>query len=89
MTKTFPEKPIYLGGIYVKLCEEHLRNFTEKHYKNYPIYIVTQDLDEFVSHLQKEYSPSGNPHFVDYPIFDMQTKIPYVILTYDKYGLPI
>ena len=80
LTKTFPEKPIYLGGIYVKLCEEHLRNFIEKYYKNYPIYIITQDLDEFIPYLQKDYSPSGKPYPVDYPIFDMQTKIPYVIL---------
>ncbi len=87
LTSKYPEIPIYVGGIYVKLCYEHLKNQLSLYYKNYPIYIVNEDIEKFIEKIKKRYEPSQQPYFNDYPIFDMQSHIPYVVIM-TSYGCP-
>jgi radical SAM superfamily enzyme YgiQ (UPF0313 family) len=87
MTQNYPEIPIYIGGIYVKLCFEHLKYEIEKSYKDFPIHIVKGEVEEFLETIKKNFSPSKEPYLNDYPIFDMQTSIPYVVIM-TSYGCP-
>jgi radical SAM superfamily enzyme YgiQ (UPF0313 family) len=85
--QNYPEIPIYIGGIYVKLCFEHLKYEIEKFYKDFPIYIFKGSAEEFLEIIKKSFPPSKEPYLNDYPIFDMQTSIPYVIIM-TSYGCP-
>ncbi len=87
MTQNYPEIPIYIGGIYVKLCFEHLKYEIEKLYKDFPIHIFKSDAEEFLETIRVKFLPSGVPYLNDYPLFDMQTFIPYVIIM-TSYGCP-
>ncbi len=87
LTSNYPEIPIYIGGIYVKLCYEHIKNHLSLYYKNYPIYIVNEDIEKFLEKIRKKYEPSQQPYINDYPIFDMQSHCPYVIVM-TSYGCP-
>ncbi len=80
LTSHYPETPIYIGGIYAKLCYNHLKSLIENHYSDYPIFIVTEHHEDFLNQLLKLYPPSKEPHKHDYPIFDLQSCIPYVII---------
>ncbi len=72
----YPRVPIYVGGIYVKLCREHALKFLKG-----AIIISETEEDKILSFLKKEISPSGAkaPHL--FPAFDLQRHIPYVVLT--------
>lgn len=85
--KRFPEVPIYVGGIYVKLCENHLESFLNTYLQRTRIHIVRENAEKFVSKISLEYQPSSSPYPYDYPIFDLQTRIPYVVLM-TSYGCP-
>lgn len=76
----FPEKPLYIGGIYAKLCPDHLKNFIHSNYPWLDWEIVTEDVDSFVEKLRAHFEPSENPHFPPYPAFDLHRKIPYVVI---------
>ncbi|MCS7200501.1 MAG: radical SAM protein [Caldimicrobium sp.] len=77
--RNYPGIPIYIGGIYSKLCLDHLLQYVRK-YTQSPIKVVLEDIDSFIEHLKRHYSPSGVPHPYQYPAFDLQWAIPYVIL---------
>jgi len=79
-TKKYPAVPVYIGGIYAKLCYNHLKYLIDNYYSAYPIYIVQEDYKKFLDHIKKNYLPSGEPYPHDYPVFDLQTKIPYVVI---------
>ncbi|PMP96134.1 MAG: hypothetical protein C0169_04755, partial [Thermodesulfobacterium geofontis] len=87
ITQKYKNTPVYIGGIYAKLCFEHLKEHVEKFYKNYPIYIIKKGAEEFLDIIKKDFLPSKEPYFQDYPIFDMQTSIPYVVIM-TSYGCP-
>lgn len=76
----FPQKPLYIGGIYSKLCEAHLKDFIQKNYCWLNYEIVHNDLDSFLKKLQERYEPSLPPYFNSYPAFDLQRRIPYVVI---------
>ncbi len=78
----FPRIPILLGGIYARLCPEHARrNFPEAE-------IVTEPREEAIlARIQTLAEPSGEPSSFDYPVFDLQREIPYVVLLTGK-GCP-
>lgn len=82
----YPEVPIFIGGIYAKLCQDHLQSFVEKHISN-PVMIVLEDLDTFVNGLKEKFVPTGNPLAHDYPAFDLQGSLPYVIIQ-SSHGCP-
>ncbi len=77
--KNYPETPLYLGGIYSKLCKSHLQAFLEK-YPWIKAEIVHQDVESFVEELKRTFSPRERPFRHPYPAFDLQRKIPYVVL---------
>lgn len=77
--KNYPQTPIYIGGIYAKLCKDHLLHFLS-HYPDTKTVVVTQEEEEFLAEVQKEFLPSGPAFIHDYPVFDLQTRIPYVII---------
>ncbi len=87
LTSRFPETPVYIGGIYAKLCYEHLNFHIERYYSDYPIYIIKDDAEKFIDSINKEFSPSQKPYINEYPIFDMQSQIPYVVIM-TSYGCP-
>jgi len=87
LTSKYPEIPIYIGGIYAKLCYEHLKFQIEKFYSDYPIYIFKNEAEDFLEFIGKRYKPSQEAYVNDYPIFDMQTYIPYVVIM-TSYGCP-
>ncbi len=87
LTSKYPEIPVYIGGIYVKLCYEHLKSHIEKYYSDFPVYIVKENADEFLKFIIKKYEPSTKPYINEYPIFDMQSFIPYVVIM-TSYGCP-
>ena len=78
--KYFPKKPLYIGGIYAKLCLKHLENFIETNYPWLRWDIVREDIDTFISKLKETYEPSGKPFSHSYPAFDLQRHIPYVVI---------
>lgn len=85
-SKKAPNVPLYVGGIYVKLCEDHIKEFLEN-YKLENVYLVKEEADAFLNKITLTYKPSSSPYPYDYPIFDLQTKIPYVVLM-TSYGCP-
>ncbi len=87
LTSHYPETPIYIGGIYAKLCYNHLKSLIENYFSNYPIFIVTEHYEDFLNQLLKLYPPSKKPYKHDYPIFDLQSYIPYVIIM-TSWGCP-
>lgn len=87
ITQKYKDIPIYIGGIYARLCFEHLKEHIEKFYKDYPVFIVKDGMEEFLNIIKKDFLPSKEPYFHDYPIFDMQTSIPYVVIM-TSYGCP-
>lgn len=77
--KTYPDLPIFIGGIYARLCKDHLLSFI----KNYPstrIEVIDEPLKSFIERLKKDFLPSSQSYKVDYPAFDFYQKLPYVIL---------
>ncbi|MFN4132532.1 MAG: B12-binding domain-containing radical SAM protein [Caldimicrobium sp.] len=78
--KHFPEIPLYIGGIYSKLCEAHLRNFLQSHFPWAKVEIIFKDLKTFVEDLKRRWKPTGIPYSNAYPAFDLLRKIPYVVL---------
>ncbi|QER41404.1 radical SAM protein [Thermodesulfobacterium sp. TA1] len=79
LAKNYSKIPIYIGGIYPKLCKEHLAEFLSQ-YKDLEVYVVTQNDTEFLTHIKSRFLPSGETFPNEYPIFDLQTQIPYVVL---------
>ncbi len=82
LRKLFPQTPILLGGVYARLCPEHARrNFPEAE-------IVTESGEEAIlARIRTLIEPSGEPAPFDYPVFDLQRKLPYVVLLTGK-GCP-
>ena len=87
LTTRYPKTPIYIGGIYAKLCYNHLKNQIETYFSDYPIYIVNENHDKFLEKIKSKYQPSGEPYSHEYPIFDLQNKISYVVIM-TSYGCP-
>ncbi len=87
LTSRYPEIPVYIGGIYAKLCYEHLKSQIEKYYSNHPIFIIKGDAEDFLNHITKVFKPSKEPHINDYPVFDLQGSLPYVVIM-TSYGCP-
>lgn len=79
LAKNYPDCLIFIGGIYAKLCKDHLEDFIS-HYPWAKIEIPSEPLENFIETLKKQFQPTGNPHPFDYPAFDLYGKIPYVIL---------
>jgi len=77
--KNFPQKPLFIGGIYARLCRDHLLNFLAN-YPHLKVEVFQGDLEKFLNQIKREFFPQGKPHFHDYPAFDLQRPIPYVIL---------
>ncbi len=86
-SSSYSNIPIYVGGIYSRLCIDHLKNYIETYLRNAEIYIVTSSAEDFIDALQKKFKPSRTPYPVDYPVFDLQSKISYVIL-FTSFGCP-
>ncbi|MCX8041350.1 MAG: radical SAM protein [Thermodesulfobacteriaceae bacterium] len=86
-SENYRNLPLYVGGIYAKLEFGHLKNFVETHLKDTEVHIVNYEVEDFLAFLQGRYEPSGKPYPFDYPIFDLQTQIPYVIL-FTSFGCP-
>ncbi len=80
LTALYPEAPIYIGGIYAKLCYTHLKNLLNELFSEYPVFIVTEHYESFLRYLQNTYTPSGKPYEYEYPIFYMQKKLSYVVI---------
>lgn len=78
--KHYSHIPLYIGGIYARLCGAHLRDFIQSNFPWLDFEIVTAELDGFIEKLQRRYPSSGVPHGHDYPAFDLQRRIPYVVL---------
>lgn len=78
--RKYPQTPIYIGGIYARLCGEHLSDFIQNHFPWLDFEIVNGEPNEFIKRLQGRYPPSGVPHGRAYPVFDLQRRIPYVVL---------
>ncbi|MCD6489523.1 MAG: radical SAM protein [Thermodesulfobacterium sp.] len=87
LTTRYPKTPIYIGGIYAKLCYKHLKKQTETYFSDYPIYIVNENHNKFLKEIKNKYQPSGEPYSYEYPIFDLQNSIPYVVIM-TSYGCP-
>lgn len=87
LTTRYPKIPIYIGGIYVKLCYKHLKNQIETYFSDHSIYIVNENHDKFLEEIKNKYQPSGEPYPHGYPIFDLQNKISYVVIM-TSYGCP-
>ncbi len=77
--KNYPDIPIFIGGIYAKLCRAHLENFLSL-YPDSRIEIASYPIENFIERLKKEFPPTGETHPHDYPSFDLYKKIPYVVL---------
>ena len=76
----YPDIPIFVGGIYVKLCFSHIQKLISECFKNAKIELVNYDVDEFLEDIKKRFSPSGKGIYPDYPAFYLQRKIPYVVI---------
>lgn len=76
----YPEIPLYIGGIYAKLCKGHLVNFLETHFPWVRVEIVSKNLESLIEELQAKWDPTGDPHPYPYPAFDLQRQIPYIVL---------
>lgn len=87
LTSKYPDIPIYIGGIYAKLCYEHLKFQIVKFYSDYPIYIFKNGAEDFLEFIVRRYKPSQEAYVNDYPVFDMQTYIPYVVIM-TSHGCP-
>ena len=76
----FGEIPVFVGGIYTKLAFDHLKLSLEKGglWNVYPITCKTYE--EAVKIVEEQVKPSGIPQEADYPIFDLQREIPYIVL---------
>ncbi len=80
--EAYPRVPIILGGIYATLCEKHAREITGA-----DIVFPGPDDQRLIEIIQRLAIPKGldPPH--PYPLFDLQTKIPYVVII-TSYGCP-
>lgn len=86
LAKNYPEIPIFIGGVYAKLCRAHLEDFIS----NYPfaqIKIVLETAEHFVKPLKRQFLPPEEPYPFEYPAFDLYRKIPYVVLL-TSFGCP-
>ncbi len=78
----YPEVPIILGGIYATLCKEHAKRVSGAN-----IVFSGPENDDLIKLIQSLAIPKGvdAPH--PYPVFDLQRKIPYVVIA-TSYGCP-
>jgi radical SAM superfamily enzyme YgiQ (UPF0313 family) len=80
LQEVFGEMPVFVGGIYVRLLKEHLQAFLEKEGFFHVFPVECKEYEEAVQLIEERIEPSGHPHPFDYPIFDLQREIPYVVL---------
>ncbi len=80
--KVYRKVPIYVGGIYVKLCEEHASRFLEDAF-----ILAETDEAKILARLKEEISPSGAEAPHPFSAFDLQRKVPYIVLT-TSWGCP-
>ncbi|MFN3505193.1 MAG: B12-binding domain-containing radical SAM protein [Caldimicrobium sp.] len=78
--KNYPDTPLYIGGIYAKLCQSHLSYHLKTYYPWLEAEIVLEDIESFIEKLKQRWTPSGTPYPYDYPSFDLQRHIPYIVL---------
>ncbi len=71
----YPKTPVFLGGIYAILCQEHARANLEGVFL-----VTTADEAEILKTITHEIAPSGvrPPH--PFPAFDLQRRLPYVVI---------
>ncbi len=79
--RVYPDVPVLLGGIYATLCYEHAR---ENSGADWIWPTVAEEVLELIKQLL---SPSGETAPHPYPVFDLQRKIPYVVVA-TSYGCP-
>lgn len=77
--RNFSDTPIFIGGIYAKLCRAHLEDFISR-YSWAQIEVVSEPMEDFVKKLKRQFLPKGDPHPFDYPAFDLYREIPYVVM---------
>jgi len=82
----YPETPIFVGGVYVHLCRDHLEAFLRERFPWAKVRIVL-DGETIVSEIRELFTPSVEPFPFDYPAFYFYSKIPYVVLMTSK-GCP-
>ncbi len=87
LTQRFPDTPIFLGGIYIKLCKDHALNLVKEEFKEAPVYVITENHQEVLEFISKSFTPSGEKSSIDYPAFYLQRKIPYVVIV-TSFGCP-
>jgi len=80
--ETYPDVPVILGGIYATLCPEHAKEVCGAD-------LVLSGVEEdrvlaVVKHLAQ---PSGEKAPHPFPVFDLQRRIPYVVIA-TSYGCP-
>jgi len=80
LVKLFPETPIFVGGIYARLCQEHLKDFLTKEALHQVIVFSGGSRASALKLIESYVKPSCPPSPLNYPIFDLQTAIPYVVL---------
>ncbi len=77
--RNFSDTPIFISGIYAKLCRAHLEDFISR-YSWAQIEVVSEPMEDFVKKLKRQFLPKGDPHPFDYPAFDLYREIPYVVM---------
>jgi len=87
ISQTFPDVPVFLGGIYVKLCYEHAVNLVNELFPNKQVKVFRENWEEAIEFFKSYFQPSSSRHPNDYPIFDLQTRIPYVVVL-TSFGCP-
>lgn len=75
LRKHFPKTPILLGGIYARLCPDHARrSFSDAE-------VVAEHREEAIlSRIRNLIEPGGEPSPRDYPVFDLQRRLPYAVI---------
>ncbi len=78
----YPEVPVLLGGVYATLCPEHARTMVGADL----VFSGPED-ESLLKAVQDLVKPSGAKAPHPYPVFDLQTRIPYVVIA-TSYGCP-
>ena len=82
LKEVFPRVPIFLGGIYARLCPEHVSRLLPE------VNLITESEEEkIVSHFKNQFSPSGEKAPHPFAAFDLQRRIPYVVIA-TSFGCP-
>ncbi len=75
LQKSYPEVPVLVGGIYVRLCREHAASVLRE-----AVLVTETEEEKILSFLKDLVPPSGEDAPHPFPAFDLQRRIPYVVV---------